>query len=273
LTLLSTRPTSTSGVLGAPVPRETAQGRVAVITGASRGIGAGLASRFVDFGMRVGICARKRPEPPVRSDPNQVVARSADVRDAADLEGFGAAVVERFGRIDLWINNAGVAEPIGKLADVDPGMFAHQILVNVVGVANGTRAFVRHLRARSGGGVLLNLSSGAATTDYPGWTGYCASKAAVDRLTSVVAQEEADRGLRAYAISPGRVDTEMHTHIRASSPDAFPAVARFLEAKREERFNSVPWVADAFLELAFGATEVPSGSIVRVPDEWEAEQR
>jgi NAD(P)-dependent dehydrogenase (short-subunit alcohol dehydrogenase family) len=260
----------TRGVLGAPVTHDELDGRVAVITGASRGIGAGLASHFIGFGLRVGICARKRPEPPFSSDRNHVVSRSVDVRDAADLEGFGAVVVERFGKIDLWINNAGVAEPIGKLADVDPGMFAHQILVNVVGVANGARTFARHLRRRSGGGVLLNLSSGAATTNYPGWAGYCASKAAVDRLTAVVAEEETDHGLRAYAVSPGRVDTAMHTHIRASSPESFPAVPQFLDAKREGRFNTVPWVADAFLELAFGETGFASGSILRVPDEWDA---
>ena len=270
--MVGTTEASTAGIMANPVAREKLQGLVVVVTGASRGIGAGLASRCAELGMRVGMCARKRPEPPIGAEISRVVARSADVRDSADLEHFGAAVVERFGRIDLWVNNAGVAEPIGKLADVDPGMFTHQILVNVVGVANGTSTFVRHVRRREGGGVLLNLSSGAATTSYPGWAGYCASKSAVDMLTAVVAKEEADRGLRAYAVSPGRVDTTMHTHIRAASPESFPAVSQFLDQKAAGRFNSVRWVSDAFLEIAFGDSAFASGSVLRVPDEWEAHE-
>jgi NAD(P)-dependent dehydrogenase (short-subunit alcohol dehydrogenase family) len=260
---------ATRCVLGSAVLAGDLEGRVAVVTGASHGLGEGMASRFVELGLRVGICARKRPEPPQGAGRHHVLALSADVRDSADIEGFGAAAAERFGRIDLWVNNAGVIEPIGKLADVDPGMVAHQISVNVIGVANGTRTFARHVRRRPGGGVLVNITSGAATTVYPGWAAYCASKAAVDRLTAVVAEEERDHGLRAYGVAPGMVDTGMQALVRASTPEAFPAVERFLEAKRSGRFNTPGWVADAVLELAFGEVAVESGSSVRVPDEWD----
>jgi benzil reductase ((S)-benzoin forming) len=178
-------------------------------------------------------------------------------------------VAERFGPIDLWVNNAGVVEPIGKLADVDPGRVAHLISVNVAGVANGSRAFARHVRRRPGGGVLINMTSGAARAVYPGWAAYCASKAAVDQLTAVVAEEEREHGLRAYALSPGMIDTDMQTHIRASTVEAFPAIERFMEAKISGSFNSPAWVADAVLELTLGNADFESGSAVRVPDEWE----
>lgn len=226
-------------------------GKVAVVTGASRGLGAGLAQRFCDLGMRVGVCARKRPEPPSVADRRHVVSMSADVRDSSDVEGFGAAVVERFGRIDLWVNNAGVVEPIGHLADVDPGMAAHAVAVNISGVANGSRTFARHVRRRRDGGVLVNISSEAATTVYQGWSIYCASKAAVDRLTAVVAAEEAEHDLRCYAVAPGLVDTHVHVDRRSNSPG---------------------WVADAIVELAFGdrTGTPPSGSVVQVPDEQAA---
>jgi benzil reductase ((S)-benzoin forming) len=260
---------ATRCVIGNGARAQDLDGRVAVVTGASHGLGAGMAMRFAELGLRVAICGRKRPEPPPGASGHHVLALSADVRDSSGIEGFGAAAVERFGRIDLWVNNAGVIEPIGMLADVDPGMVAHHISVNVIGVANGTRTFARHVRRRPGGGVLVNISSGAATTVYPGWAPYCASKAAVDRLTAVIAQEEETHGLRVYSVVPGIIDTAMQEKVRASSPEAFPAVEKFLEAKRSGSFNTPEWVADAVLELAFGDARVESGAVVRVPDEWD----
>jgi NAD(P)-dependent dehydrogenase (short-subunit alcohol dehydrogenase family) len=215
------------------------------------------------------MCGRKRPEPPPRVDRQRLVTISADVRDASDLEALTASVSQRFGRVDLWINNAGVIDPIGKLAHVDPGMVAHHVAVNFVGVANGSRTFARHVRTRPGGGVLVNISSGAATTVYAGWAVYCASKAAVDQLTAVVAEEEKDEGLRAYSLAPGLIDTDMQAKVRAASAQSFPAVEKFVEAKRNGTFNTPSWVADAILELAFGDAGVASGGVVRVPDEWD----
>lgn len=260
---------ATRSVFGCGVSAETLNDRVAVITGASHGIGSGLAARFSELGLRVGMCARKRPEPPPAADRQRVVTMSADVRDAADLEALTASVTERFGRIDLWVNNAGVIDPIGKLADVDPGKVANHVAVNVVGVANGSRAFARHVRRRPGGGVLVNMTSGAATTVYVGWAAYCASKAAVEHLTAVVAEEERGEGLRAYSLAPGIVDTDMQARVRAASIESFPAVEKFLEAKRNGAFNTTSWVADGVLELAFGAVDIESGGVVRVPAEWE----
>ncbi len=260
---------ATRCVLGNGARAADLDGRVAVVTGASHGLGAGMARRFVELGLRVAMCGRKRPEPPSGPSRHHVLALSADVRDSSGLEGFGAAAVERFGRVDLWVNNAGVIEPIGMLADVDPGMAAHNISVNVIGVANGTRTFARHVRSRPGGGVLVNISSGAATKVYPGWAVYCASKAAVDQLSAVVAEEEKANGLLVYSVAPGMVDTQMQEKVRASSPRDFPAVERFLEAKRSGCFNSPEWVADALLELAFGGVQIESGSVVRIPDEWD----
>jgi benzil reductase ((S)-benzoin forming) len=256
------------GVFAKAVAPADVAGRVAIVTGASRGLGAGLAERFVELGMRVGMCARKRPEPPAFTDRHQVLSISADVRDASDLEGLCGVVAERFGKIDLWINNAGVIDPIGRLADVDPGKVAHQISVNVTGVANGSRAFARHVRRRPGGGVLVNVSSGAARTVHVGWAAYSASKAAVEQMTAVIAEEEAEHGLMAFALAPGMIDTDMQRIVREAGHDSFPSVDRFIAAKVSGSFNSTSWVADAVLELAFGEVEFESGSTVRVPDEF-----
>jgi len=243
------------------------QGRVAVITGASRGIGAGLAEEFHRRGMRLGLCARSRP---VLADAPEVLAAQVDVADAVAVEGFAAAVEERFGAVDLWINNAGVLEPIGPLRDLPPADFARHLAVNLGGVFHGSRAYVRHRRRLGGRGVLLNISSGAAWQGYAGWSAYCAGKAGVDRLTECVALEEAAIGLRAHAVAPGIVDTRMQELIRSCSPERFPLVERFLEFQRQGAFNSLPFVARLLLAIAFDPEAQPEEVVVRLPAEREA---
>jgi NAD(P)-dependent dehydrogenase (short-subunit alcohol dehydrogenase family) len=259
-----------------PASAPSASGRVAVVTGASRGLGAGLALHFAASGLHLGLCARHRPVLAARTRPTArdgrivpaeaPVLSAVDVTDRAALDVFVDEVVARFGRIDLWVNNAGLLGPIGPLADAEPQAIAHTVEVDVIGVLHGSAAFARHLRSREGTGVLVNLSSGAATTPYEGWAAYCASKAAVDQLTRVVALEEARHGLRAYAVSPGLVDTDMQVAIRAADEATFPQVERFRGAAAAQRFNAPAWVAEQILALAFGP-HPPAEVTVRVPDQ------
>jgi NAD(P)-dependent dehydrogenase (short-subunit alcohol dehydrogenase family) len=242
-------------------------GRVAVVTGASRGLGAGLAEHFAASGLRLGLCARTRPDIPSTSgDREPPVIDAVDVIDHDHLALFADEVVARFGRIDLWVNNAGLLGPIGPLADADPRELRRVVDVNVTGALNGTSVFARHVRSRPGGGVLVNISSGAATSPIVGWATYCSSKAALDQLTRVVALEEADHGLAAYSVSPGLVDTDMQAVIRATDEATFPDVARFRRAAAEQRFNSPAWVAEQILALAFGPDR-PDTVVLRVPDQ------
>lgn len=239
---------------------------MAVVTGASRGLGAGLAARFAEEGLGLGLCARNEPAPPTAAGAgDRVVTAAVDVTDAAAVDRFCDRVVERLGRIDLWVNNAGLLAPIGPLRSVDPGELRANVEVNVLGVLHGSAAFARHVRGRAGGGVLVNISSGAATSAYEGWAAYCASKAAVDHATRVVAAEEADAGLRAFAVAPGVVDTAMQAAIRATPVERFPAVERFHEIKRTEAFNSPAWVADHILGLLDAPDDAPL--VQRVPAE------
>jgi benzil reductase ((S)-benzoin forming) len=241
-----------------------AANHVAVVTGASRGLGAGLATAFADAALALGLCSRSEP---VLADGPTVVARQLDVTDAAAVDAFAAEVADRLGRIDLWVNNAGVLEPIEPLRHADPSVIARNLEVNVLGVVHGTQAFVRHVRSRPGEGVLINISSGAASSGYAGWGAYSASKAAVERLTEVVQLEEGDHGLRAYAVSPGVVDTDMQALIRATPADRFPAVERFRQRKAEGRFNSPAHVARHLLAIAFDGDRRPEPGAIRLPDE------
>lgn len=242
-------------------------GRVAVVTGASRGIGAALARDFAAHGLALGLCSRSTPV--LESGPG-VVAAQLDVSDEAAVNAFAERVVAELGRIDLWVNNAGVLEPIAPLRDISAAAFRRHMEINLMGVVHGTHAFLRHVRGREGEGVLINISSGAAWQGYAGWAPYCAGKAGVDRLTEAVQLEEADAGLRAYAVAPGVVDTAMQELIRSCSPEQFPMVERFRTMKTEGSFNSTKFVCRHLLSIAFDEENRPQDVVVRLPMEGEA---
>lgn len=237
-------------------------GKTAVITGASRGLGAGLAGELAARGMRLGLCARGEP---VLPDGPDVVAARLDVRDAEAVDRFCREVVARLGAIDLWINNAGVLEPIRPLVEAVPADWASHIEINVLGVAWGSAAFCRHRRLVGPGGTLVNISSGAGRRGYFGWSAYCASKAAVDRLSECLALEEKAAGTRVLSVAPGIVETRMQEQIRASSPADFPEVERFVKIKEEQRFSSPAWVAARLLELVYDPARQTGEVLVGLP--------
>jgi NAD(P)-dependent dehydrogenase (short-subunit alcohol dehydrogenase family) len=238
--------------------------RVAVITGASRGLGAGLASAFSARGLAVAGCARNAP---ALAGVERALSRAVDVTDAAAVDGFCAEVAERLGPIDLWINNAGLLEPIGPLADLDPVAIAQHVDVNINGVFNGSRAFIRHVRGRDGGGVLINISSGAARSAYAGWSAYCAGKAAVDRLSECIALEEREHGLRVHSVAPGIIDTDMQALIRDCDRERFPMVDKFLDLKARDAFSTPEFIAERLLALAFDPAAATDEVLVSLPRE------
>lgn len=221
--------------------------KVLAITGASSGLGAGLARVAADAGARLALCSRRAP---ALAEGSRVLATQLDVTDAPALERFAAAAFDRFGRVDLWINNAGLLEPIGPLRELDPAAMHRLLDVNVLGVAYGSRAYVRELHRRDASGTLINVSSGAGRKAYYGWTLYCATKAAVDRLSESLALEESPR-LAVYAVAPGLVDTAMQTAIRSKTADEFAEVQRFKEAHAAHALQSPEGVGEKLLRFAF----------------------
>jgi benzil reductase ((S)-benzoin forming) len=238
-------------------------GRVVVITGASRGLGAGMAEALLARGFRLGLCSRGAPT--IAPAPGRVVSQRRDVRDPEAMAAFCQEVASELGPIDLWINNAGVLEPISFVRDVVPAAFVDHLAINVGGVLNGSQAFVRHIRATGRRlGVLINVTSGAAQKPYQGWGAYCAGKAAVDLLTRVIDAEE--ELVRAHAVAPGLIDTAMQATLRSLGPEQFPLVDKFIAIKERGQFNSPAYVADWLVALAFS----PRGDepvVLRVPEE------
>jgi len=242
------------------------RGRVVVVTGASRGIGAALAEYGARAGLSLGLCARSKP---VLAEGAGVVSECVDVTDEEAMLGFAKRVEVTLGAIDLWINNAGVLSPIAPVRDIEVADFRKHVDVNLTGVFIGTKIFIRHRRRHGGGGVLVNISSGAAWKAYGGWGAYCAGKAGVERLTEVVALEEHGTGLRAHAIAPGVVDTAMQSQIRDCSPERFPAVADFIDMKKNDRFNSGEYVAREILAIAFDPERATDEVSLRLAYEYE----
>lgn len=235
------------------------EGRVAVITGASRGLGAGMAKVFRERGLKLGLCARSAP---ALSASAQVVAEQVDVCDRAAVHAFAAKVAETLGPIDLWINNAAVLDPIAFARDLEPQALLDHLNVNLIGALNGAQAFLKHAAPE---GVLLNVSSGAALKGYAGWSAYCASKAALDRISECMDQEEA--AVRVHSVAPGVIDTDMQRRIRGLTEEQFPDLERFLQLKRDEAFNSPAHVAEHFLKIAFDPAARPEGVVSRIPSE------
>ena len=193
------------------------QGKVVAITGASRGIGAAAARVFAAAGAKVALLARSEREIDALAaeiGPTALALR-CDVADWASVQQAIATVVQRFGRLDVLVNNAGTIDPIARLADVDPAAWGRAVDVNLKGVFHGLRAAIPVMRAQ-GSGTIITVSSGAARAALEGWSSYCAGKAGALMLTQAAHLEEGPHGIRVLGLSPGTVATEMQVKIKAS---------------------------------------------------------
>jgi len=195
-------------------------GKAAIVTGASRGIGAAAALALAAEGVRVVLAARTEAQldgvaSKIAAAGGEAAAVACDVSRYEDLAAAVRLCKKRYGRLDILVNNAGVIEPVARLAESDPAAWGQAIDINVKGVYHGLRAAIPAMEA-AGGGVIVNISSGAATSALEGWSHYCASKAAVLMLTRCVHKECADRGVRVVGLSPGTVATDMQVAIKAS---------------------------------------------------------
>lgn len=193
------------------------QGKVVAITGASRGIGAAAARVFAAAGAKVALLARSEGEIDALAAEigPAALALRCDVADWASVQQAVATVVQRFGRLDVLVNNAGTIDPITRLADVDPAAWGRAVDVNLKGVFHGLRTAIPVMRAQ-GSGTIITVSSGAARAALEGWSSYCAGKAGALMLTQAAHLEEGPHGIRVLGLSPGTVATEMQVKIKAS---------------------------------------------------------
>ncbi|BAU47432.1 3-ketoacyl-ACP reductase [Sulfurifustis variabilis] len=178
-----------------------------LVTGGTRGIGYATAQAFLAQGAHVAICGTNPESLRAAEHALEVLAVRADVRDPQQVQSFVEQARKRFGRVDVLVNNAGVAWS-GDFADEAYESIARQIDVNVKGVLYTARAVLPYM-LEQGAGVIINIASGAGLTAFAGITTYSATKFAVVGFTEALDQEVRDRGIRVYGVCPGRVATDM----------------------------------------------------------------
>ena len=198
-------------------------GKVAAITGAARGIGRACAERFLGDGVKVVISdvdgealARTARE---LGHASELRAVACDVARRADVERLVATAKEAFGRLDIMVNNAGVARN-QDLLDITEKDFDDIIAINLRGAFFGVQAAARQMIAQGGGGVIVNMSSVNALLAIPSLATYAISKGGMKQLTSVAAVALAPHNIRVVAVGPGTILTDMVASAIFSSDDA-----------------------------------------------------
>ena len=186
-------------------------GKVAVVTGASKGIGAEIAKHLAAGGAAVVVnyaaskSAAEHVVAAILRDGGKAIAVQADVAKSGDVKRLFEAAKETFGRLDVLVNNAGVFE-FGPFAEISEGSFHKQFDTNVLGTLLATREALAHFGVA--GGSVINLSSISSVNPVPNSVIYSASKSAVDAITKALASELAGRNIRVNAIAPGMTATE-----------------------------------------------------------------
>lgn len=198
-------------------------GKVAIVTGASSGIGQRTAELLAERGARVAIFARSK-EKLLRIAGDQMLAIAGDVTDLEDIERLFSMTEARLGKCDVLINNAGMIDP-APLVDTTIEQWQRMFAVNVESMFLTCRRALPSMLER-GSGAIVNVSSISGVPGpekFPGWVSYCASKGAVISLTEALAVEVKERGVRVNCVSPGSVDTQMWADASGGAPASMTA--------------------------------------------------
>ena len=199
-------------------------GRVALITGAGRGLGRAIALAYAREGARLALAARttgELEETARQAGDLGVVSCviSMDVTDRAQVDGMVAKALEQLGSIDILVNNAGIPGPVGLLQDNDPGHWIQTVQVNLIGTYLCCRA-VLPVMLQQNRGKIINLSGAGATVAWRNMSAYCATKVAVVRLTEGLALEVANANVQVNALGPGSIHTPMWEEMRDAAAES-----------------------------------------------------
>ena len=206
--------------------------RVAIVTGASRGIGAAVAERLAadGFAVVVNYAASAGPAETlvrtIEARGQRALAARADVSDANAVRGMFEATEKAFGGVDVLVNNAGIMK-LAKVADCDDAAYDEQIAINLKGTFNGMREAARRLRD---GGRIINFSTSVVGTKLETYSVYAATKAAVETMTAILSKELRGRHITVNAVAPGPVSTELF--LTGKSPELIERMAKLPPLER-----------------------------------------
>lgn len=235
--------------------------RTAIVTGASRGIGAAIARHLADAGIAVIVNYAGNEKAAARTVAAIVAAGGtahairADVADGAAFGHLFGEAEARVGPIGMLVNNAGLMAPRG-IADVEDDWFAKLLAVNVGGTLNGCRLAATRL---VDGGAIVNLSSSVIGMSPPGYGPYCASKAAVEALTRSLSKEVGARAIRVNAVAPGPTDTELLNEANTAE-----SMAQYRQMTPLGRLGEADEIAGLVAFLATPAAGWINGQVIRV---------
>ncbi|RWE35941.1 MAG: SDR family oxidoreductase [Mesorhizobium sp.] len=242
--------------------------KVLLVTGGSRGIGAAICRLGAKAGYRVAVnyasnkAAADALVAEIKAGGGDAVAVRGDVGKETDIVAMFGAVDRAFGRLDAFVNSAGIVDVKARVDEMDVSRLERMMRINVVGSFLCAREAVKRMSTRHGGsgGAIVNISSAAATLGSPGeYVDYAASKGAIDTFTIGLAREVALEGIRVNAVRPGIIDTEIHAS--GGQPDR---IERFRDLLPMKRAGTVDEVAGAVLYLLSDAASYTTGAILNV---------
>lgn len=223
-----------------------------IVTGTSKGIGEALVKELLNndnnfvFGLNRSACT-------LVSD--QYLDIRCDLSNSEQIESAFELIIKNVseGKVDslVLINNSGVVDPIGNIHTFDTNKIEYAFAVNVLGVVNTTKLFIKHFLKFKCKKTIVNISSGASSKPTEGWSIYTSTKAAVEMFTKSVAleQENEEFPVKVFAFQPGKVETPMQEYVRGQSPKDLPSVEVFLNSYKNNENYSPKFVAEMLLRL------------------------
>ncbi len=241
--------------------------KIAIVTGGANGIGRAISEVFAEEGATLVISdideenGDKVIAGIKKYVPSSIFVKT-DVSKEEEVKGLIETVLERFGRIDIMVNNAGIHH-FGPITSVTEEIADRLLGVNVKGVIWGMKHVIPYMLEK-GGGVIINLSSMSGVVGHPNVALYCATKGAILLLTKATALEYATKGIRINALCPGTIDTNIPRNLAKNSPNPDEVIKGFIEAEPMKRLGTPEEVAKGALFLASDDSSFMTGSCLMI---------